>query len=82
MLFIESRAPAAELERRATQRAATPGAESDATADIVRNQLADWEPLDDVAGDDHTVVRTDRPAGDVVDDVLAWLDRRLERDER
>ena len=78
VLFAECRAPVAVLERRADERARDPDRVSDATADIVRRQLAAWERFAGVPPHDHVVVPADRPVGRMADDVLAWLDRRLE----
>ena len=81
VLFAECRASAAVLERRAEQRARDPKRISDATADIVRRQLAAWEPFAGVPRRRHLVVPAEQPVGLMADHVHAWLDRRLE-DER
>jgi predicted kinase len=74
VLFAECRAPAALLARRADERARDPERVSNATADIVRRQLAAWEPFAGVRPRDHVVVPADQPVERMADDVLA--DRR------
>jgi aminoglycoside phosphotransferase family enzyme/predicted kinase len=77
-LFVECRAPAPLLERRAAERARRADRVSDATPDVVRRRVATWEPLAEVPWHRRLVVPTDRPPEAVLDAVLAWLDRRLE----
>ncbi len=76
-VVIECRAPDAVLESRARSRQRHPTA-SDATATVARRERARWEPLDEVAADDHLAVRTDRPVERIAADVAALLDRWLE----
>ena len=65
VLWIQLVVPAAELERRARARAADPGRVSDAGIEVVRTQLRTAEPLDEVPGAEHALVRSDRsPDGD------------------
>jgi aminoglycoside phosphotransferase family enzyme/predicted kinase len=78
VLFIECRAPATVLERRAVDRARDPERVSDATVAVVRRQVAAWEPFGGVPVRQHLVVRADQPVAAIADEVLAWLDRRLE----
>ena len=78
VLFVECRAPAEVLERRAVDRARDPGRISDATVDVVRRQIAAWEPFGGVPVRRHLVARADQPVEAIADEVLAWLDRRLE----
>jgi predicted kinase len=78
VLFVECRALAAVLERRAEERARDPERISDATPDIVRRQLAAWEPFAGNPPRHHLVVPADQPPEALADAVLAWLDRRLE----
>ena len=78
VLFAECRAPAAVLERRAEQRARDPERISDATADIVRRQLAAWESFSGLPHRSHLVVPAEQPVERMADHVVAWLDRRLE----
>jgi hypothetical protein len=78
VLFIECRAPVEILERRTRERAQDPERISDATVDVVRRQVAAWEAFAGVPVRRHLVVRADRPVEAIADEVLAWLDRRLE----
>jgi uncharacterized protein len=78
VLFAECRAPAEVLERRAAARAREPERVSDATVDVVRRQLAAWEPFAGGPHRRHLVVPADQPVEGMADAVLAWLDRRLE----
>ncbi len=78
VLFAECRAPAEVLERRAIRRARAPARVSDATVDVVRRQLAAWEPFAGMSHRRHLVVPADQPVEGMADAVLAWLDRRLE----
>lgn len=77
IVFVECVVPAATLAERARRRERDPARISDATAAIARRLLEAWEPLDDVAAASQLALRTDRPAGAVVDDLLALLDERL-----
>jgi aminoglycoside phosphotransferase family enzyme/predicted kinase len=76
-LFVECRAPAAVVAERAATREADPGRVSDATPAITAAQLAEFEPLDEVAPDRHLALRTDRPLDDLLDELEAALDARL-----
>lgn len=76
-LFVECRAPAAVLERRSRGREGRPGEVSDATSELVAVQQREFEPLDEVEASRHAILRTDRPAAEVVDDLEALLDSRL-----
>jgi len=78
VLFVECRAPVEVLERRAAERARDPDRVSDATADVMRRQLAAWDPFGGGRGRRHLVVPADQPVEAMVDAVHAWLDRRLE----
>jgi len=51
---------------------------SDATPAIAAAQLAEFEPLEEVAPERHLVLRTDRPQDDALDELEAALDARLE----
>jgi len=78
LTFVECRAPDAVLEARAQRR--EPGATpSDATPAVARRERERWEPLDEVPGDDHLTLRTDRPVEQIAADVVAMLDQRLQR---
>jgi predicted kinase len=78
LVFIECQAPAAILAERAARREHDPGRVSDADADVVLRELGAWEPLDEVPAGAHFALRTDRPIEQIVADVLALLDRRLQ----
>jgi predicted kinase len=76
-LFIECQAPGAVLADRATRRERDRQRVSDADAEVVMRELGSWEHLDEVPAHAHLVIRTDRPLEQVVNDLLALLDRRL-----
>lgn len=78
LLFVECQAPAQVLVRRAGRRGREPGRVSDADLAVVLREQRSWEPLDEVAASAHLVLRTDRPLGEVVGDVQALLDGRLD----
>jgi hypothetical protein len=78
-LFVECRASAAVVAERARRRERQAGEASDATAEIAVRQLAEFEPLDEVAPDRHVQLRTDRDELDTLDDLEAMLDARLAR---
>ena len=67
VLWVQLVVPAAELERRATARVLDPARVSDAGIEVVRMQLGSAEPLDEVPGADHVMVRADRSADGIVD---------------
>jgi len=67
VLWVQLVVPAAELERRATARVGDPARVSDAGVEVVRMQLGSAEPLDEVPGADHVMVRADRSADGIVD---------------
>jgi uncharacterized protein len=75
-VYIECRAPAAVLQQRARKRQEDPSHVSDATPEIAAALRHEFEPLDDVPPERHFTLRTDRPAGDVVADLVALLDER------
>jgi predicted kinase len=79
VLFVECQAPLPVLAARAHARRQDDSHSSDADLDVVLREHARWEPLDEIDPCSHVVLRTDRPAGDVVADLLALLDRRLGR---
>ena len=76
-LFVECRAPAAVIAARAEQRAGEPDQSSDASAEVALGQLAAFEPLDEVAPARHVILRTDRPAEVVIDELEAAVDGRM-----
>lgn len=47
------------------------------TLDVVLRERAGWEALDEVRGEAHLVLRTDRPLDHVVAELIAVLDERL-----
>jgi uncharacterized protein len=61
VVFVECRAPAAVLARRVRARAQQADRISDATLEVLRHQLADGEPFDEVPAHRHVVVRSDQP---------------------
>jgi aminoglycoside phosphotransferase family enzyme/predicted kinase len=77
LLYVECAAPASVLERRARTREAQPDTISDATVEVVRAEADRWEPLDEVDGEAHLTLRTDRSIEAVLDDLVALLDRRM-----
>ena len=60
VLVVECQAPRAVLESRVRARAADPVTASDAGIDVVRRQLEQLDPFDDVLAEDHLRVRSDR----------------------
>jgi aminoglycoside phosphotransferase family enzyme/predicted kinase len=79
ILFVECIAPPTVLASRAATREHERGRVSDADHEVLRQARDRWEPLDEVAANDHVVVRTDRPPEEIVSDVRALLDDRLLR---
>ncbi len=77
LLFVECTAPLEVLLARAKKRERDPARVSDATAAVVAQEYGHWEPLDEVAGDGHLTLRTDRPLERITNDLLALLDQRL-----
>ncbi len=77
VLFIECQAPGPVLAQRAADREHDPNRVSDAGLAVVLREQSTWEPLDEVPGRAHLIVRTDRPVEELTADVLALLDRRL-----
>lgn len=76
LLFVECQAPGAVLARRAARRDRDPDRVSDADAAVVRREAGSWEPLDEVPARGHVALRTDRELREIVDDLLALVDRR------
>jgi aminoglycoside phosphotransferase family enzyme/predicted kinase len=73
-LFVECLAPADVVAERARRRQQDRGRVSDATAAIALRQLAEFDPLDEVAAEAHLPLRTDRG----VEHVLARLEADLD----
>jgi len=76
-LFVECLAPVAVVAERAARRELDPERVSDATAEIAARQRAEFEPLDEVPPGAHLSLRTDRPLGEQLAELEAWLDARL-----
>ena len=57
-IFVHCRAPRELLVRRARSRAEDPDSVSDATEEVVKQQLLAWEPLDELAPEDQTEIAT------------------------
>lgn len=62
VLFLECKAPAQVLAERAITREHGERLASDATLGVVLGESEHWEPLDEVPGDSHLIIRSDRPA--------------------
>jgi uncharacterized protein len=75
--FVQCVAPAEVLARRARVRERDPARISDAGIDVVRHELARFEPLDEADPSHHLLLRTDRGAEAAIADLLALLDLRL-----
>lgn len=76
-LFVECRAPACVLVKRAAQRERDPQSTSDAGFAVVAREQTRWQPLDEVPADAHLIVRTDRPISHILADVIGAVDERL-----
>ncbi|HET8822716.1 MAG TPA: AAA family ATPase [Thermoleophilaceae bacterium] len=77
-LYVECMAPAGVIAKRAACRELDPERVSDATPAIAARQRSEFEPLDEVPPGAQLALRTDRPVTELLDDVEAWLDLRLE----
>jgi aminoglycoside phosphotransferase family enzyme/predicted kinase len=76
VLFVECRAPADVLLGRARARS---GGVSDAGVDVVRAQLRDADPLDEIEPEAHVMVRSDRSVDAVVGAIADAVDARAAR---
>ena len=76
-IWIECRAPAAVIARRAAARSSQPDRVSDADAAIATRQLTEWEPLTEVPATNRVVVATDRSPEASVLAARDALDERL-----
>lgn len=63
--FVECRAPRSVLLERARQRELDPRRVSDADSEVVRKQLAAFEPFDEIAGEARIVLSTELPPGEL-----------------
>ena len=79
LIFVECQAPRSVLCERAVSREHDPKRVSDADHLVVAREQASWEPLDEISGGRHLILRTDRASDDMAGDVLALLDLRLRR---
>src|SRR5262249_26771123 len=77
-LFIECQAPPSVLAERGARREHDRNRISDADLKVVQRERTSWEPLDEVPAAAHVIVRTDRPLEEIIGDVMALLDRRLQ----
>jgi aminoglycoside phosphotransferase family enzyme/predicted kinase len=75
VVYVECRAPRAEIEARARARETVQVRESDATAAIAERLGARFAPLDEIQAARHRVLRTDRSVEEIVGDLTTWLDR-------
>jgi aminoglycoside phosphotransferase family enzyme/predicted kinase len=76
-VFVECQAPPALIADRAAQREHDDDRVSDADVAVALRELRRWDPLDEVPGHAHVVMRTDRPVAEIVGDVTVLLDRHL-----
>ncbi len=76
VIYVECRAPRAELERRARRREGKREAGSDATAAVAAALAGRFAALDEVPPDRHVLLCTDRPVPEVVAELAAAVDRR------
>jgi aminoglycoside phosphotransferase family enzyme/predicted kinase len=76
-IWIECRAPAAVIARRAAARSSQPDRVSDADAAIATRQLTEWEPLTEIRATNRVAVATDRSPDASVLAARDALDERL-----
>jgi predicted kinase len=76
-IWIECRAPAEVIARRAAARSSQPNRVSDADASIARRQRSEWEPLTDVPATNRVAVATDGSPEASVLAAREALDERL-----
>ena len=76
-IWIECRAPAAVIARRAAARSSQPDRVSDADAAIATRQLAEWEPLTEIPATNRVAVATDRSPEASILAARNALDERL-----
>jgi uncharacterized protein len=75
--FVQCVCPVSVLLARARARERDPNRISDADAGIVASLSGTFSPLDEIAGEMHLLLRTDRDEHAAVDDLLARLDQRI-----
>jgi predicted kinase len=78
-VFLECKAPAQVLAERAITREHGERLASDATLSVVLGESEHWEPRDEVPGDSHLIIRSDRPVELLVAELVDLLDTRLGR---
>jgi aminoglycoside phosphotransferase family enzyme/predicted kinase len=76
-VFVECRAPFAVLAQRARRRDAGSDRMSDADLPVVLAQSSSWEPLDEITGVNHVMLRSDRSVAELLSELTASLDERL-----
>jgi uncharacterized protein len=79
LVFVECQAPPAALRARAAKRDRDPARISDAGQSVVERERTSWTALDEVPGNSHVLLRTDRPLEAAVAELTAVLDERLKR---
>ena len=72
--FIQCRVSQELAVSRARVRETNPEVVSDATAEVAQRLWAGWSPLDEVAPDQHLIVRADRDVTAIADEVERRLD--------
>ena len=77
VLFLECRAPQEVLLERVRRRQAEARRTSDADADVVRRQLAEREPLEEVAASDRADLSAERPVEELVLELESAVDARV-----
>lgn len=78
LLFVECRVAREVRAQRAEARDERPENGSDAGRTVALEQAGSWEPLDEIDGEAHLALRSDRPVQRLLGDLLALLDRRLD----
>ena len=79
LLFVECLAPTAVRIARARSREREPSHCSDANGELVGGATFAWESLEDVEGDAHVTLRSDRAVDKQLEDLAALLDVHLLR---
>jgi aminoglycoside phosphotransferase family enzyme len=76
-LFVECRAPFELLRERIRTRELDPDRVSDADAEVVRRQLAEFEPLAEVAAGERTGIATEAAPAELLTRVESFVDDRV-----